>query len=273
MSKISDNKGPLRRALFFAACAIFAAVVLASAAAAQPPDPRAEAVIAKAVAMMGGEKYLAAKSQLSRGKFSVIRDGAVVSFRSFTDVIVFPDKERSEFRGGGGLVVQANSGNSGWIFDNEAKVVRVQSEKQLADFRRGIRTSLDSVLRGAWRGDATLSYLGKRAGMLGRRNDAIRLTFNDGFIVDLEFEADVGTPVRAMYTSDAGGEDEQKQEDRYAQFVDVGGIKAPFIIDRFTNGQHSSRINYESVEYNKPIPDAVFAKPANAKELKKDLKL
>ena len=36
---------------------------------------------------------------------------------------------------------------------------------------------------------------------------------------------------------------------------------------------HASRINYDSVEFNKTIPDSIFAKPATAKEAKKDLKL
>ena len=49
--------------------------------------------------------------------------------------------------------------------------------------------------------------------------------------------------------------------------------QSPFIVDRFTGGQPSSRINYESLEFNKPIPDTIFAKPANPKEAKKEIKL
>ena len=39
------------------------------------------------------------------------------------------------------------------------------------------------------------------------------------------------------------------------------------------NGKQSSRINYETVEFNRSIPDSIFSKPSSAKELKKDLKL
>ncbi|MEO6588204.1 MAG: hypothetical protein ABIP06_02650, partial [Pyrinomonadaceae bacterium] len=67
--------------------------------------------------------------------------------------------------------------------------------------------------------------------------------------------------------------EEVTEEDRYAQFIDIGGIKIPFIIDHYSNEKHTSRINYESVEFNKQIPDSVFAKPSSAKDLKKDLKL
>ena len=80
-------------------------------------------------------------------------------------------------------------------------------------------------------------------------------------------------PIKAIYKRTNADNEEIKEEDRYAQFVDVQGIKAPFIIDHFTNGMQTSRINYESMEFNKAIPDSIFAKPKSAKNLKKDLKL
>jgi hypothetical protein len=135
-----------------------------------------------------------------------------------------------------------------------------------------MRTSLDNLLRGHWRGDAELSYVGKRPGTLGKRNDVVMLKYEDGFVAEFEF-ADDGMPVKAIHKRTNPDGEEIVEEDRYAQFVDIGGIRSPYIIDRFTDGVHSSRINYESIEYNKRIPDSVFDKPANVKDLKKDLKL
>src|SRR5688572_16612204 len=233
---------------------------------------QAEAVLQKAVANLGGEKYLAVKSQIGRGKYSVIRDGAVVSFQSFTDVIVYPDKERTEFKGGGVRTIQTNVANTGWVFDGIMEMIKVQDEKQVENFKRGIRTSLDYLLRGHWRGEGELTYVGRRPATLGKRNDVVKLTYKDGLVVEFEFAADDGLPQKGSYKRLNADNEEIKEEDRYAQFIDVNGIKAPFIIDRFTGGRQSSRINYQSVEYNKPVPDSIFAKPANAKELK-ELKL
>jgi len=42
---------------------------------------------------------------------------------------------------------------------------------------------------------------------------------------------------------------------------------APYVIDHFRNGQQTSRTSYDSVEFNKPIADALFAKPASFKQL------
>jgi len=235
-------------------------------------DEKASEIIARAVQVLGGDKYLNVKSQVGRGKFSVISGGAVVSFQSFVDVIVFPDKERTEFKSLGSKTVQTNTGSNGWVFDGDQELIKVQTEKQIDNFKQGLRTSLDNLLRGYWKGQGELTYVGRRPATLGKRNDVIRLTYKDGFAVEFEF-ADDGTPQKAIYKHANSDNAEVTEEDHYAQFIDVAGVKSPFIIDRFTNGTQSSRINYESIEFNRPVPDSIFAKPNNVKDLKKDLKL
>jgi len=232
----------------------------------------AENIVTKAVEVLGGDKYLNIKTQIGRGRFSVVRDGAVISFQSFTDVIVFPDRERTEFRGAGSKTVQTNTGGNGWVYDGDQELIKIQTEKQVENFRQGLRTSLDNLLRGYWKGQGELTYVGKRPSTLGKRNDVIRLTFKDGFAVEFEF-ADDGLPQKAIYKHTNADNEEVTEEDRYAQFLDIGAVKTPFIIDRYTNGVQNSRINYESVEFNRSIPDSIFAKPASPKEMKKDLKL
>src|SRR5215213_8468408 len=239
---------------------------------AQTKDEKAEAVLKKAVQVMGGDNYLKVKTQIGRGKFSLMREGMTGSFQSFVDVIVYPDKERTEFKALGRKTVQTNTGDSGWIYDGEAQIINAQSETQIKDFKRGLNTNIDNLLREHWRGKAVLSYVGRREASLGKRNDVIKLTFDDGFAVEFEFSAE-GMPVKAVYKRTNPEGLESKEEDRYAQFVDFQGIKAPFIIDHFSGGVHTSRINYETIEFNKPVPDSIFVKPAGPKELKKDLKL
>jgi hypothetical protein len=245
---------------------------LAFGISAQKTDEKAEAVLKKAVQVLGGDNYLKVKTQIGRGKFSVLRDGVIGAFQTFTDVLVLPDKERTEFKSFGTKNVQTNVGDSGWIFDGEAQVINVQGKTQIDDFKRGINASLDNLLREHWRGKAVLSYVGKREATLGKRNDVIKLTYEDGFAVEFEFSAD-GLPVKAIYNRTNPDGEDQKEEDRYAQFIEVQGIKTPFIIDHFSGKVQTSRINYETVEFNKSIPDSIFTKPTNPKDLKKDLKL
>jgi len=233
---------------------------------------KAESIVAKAVKLLGGDRYLQIKTQIGRGKFSVIREGTVVSFQTFLDIIAFPDKERTEFKGQGSRTIQVNTGETGWIYDGDQELIKVQTKDQAANFKQGIRTSLDNLLRGYWTNDAELAYIGRRPSTLGKRNDVVKLTYKDGFAVEFEFAVDDGLPQKAIYRrTDADGE-EIKEEDRYAQFIEVGGIRSPFIVDRFTNGKPSSRINYESLEFNKTFPESIFAKPATPKDAKKEIK-
>ena len=240
--------------------------------AAQTKDEKAEAVLKKAVQTMGGDTYLKVKTQIGRGKLSLVREGMIGSFQSFVDVIVFPDKERTEFKGAGSKTIQTNTGSTGWVYDGDQKLVKVQSASQISNFKNGLRSTFDYLLRGAWKNEAELTYLGKRPATLGKRNEVLKLVFKDGFVVEYEF-ADDGMPQKAIYSRNAADGETLKEEDRYAQFVDVDGIKTPFIIDRFRNGTPTSRINYESVEFNKNVPAAIFLKPASPKEAKFDPKL
>ena len=61
---------------------------------------------------------------------------------------------------------------------------------------------------------------------------------------------------------------EVAEEDRLLKPVTIDGVVTPFVIDHFRDGVQTSRINYESVEYNRPLADALFAKPANVKAVK-----
>jgi outer membrane lipoprotein-sorting protein len=45
-------------------------------------------------------------------------------------------------------------------------------------------------------------------------------------------------------------------------------VQVPFTIDHYRDGVQTSRVNYESIEFNPAIPDALFAKPTNPKAIK-----
>ena len=229
-------------------------------------------IIERAAALLGGDRYLNVRSQVGKGKFSVIRNGTLVSFQTFVDIIVFPNRERTDFKSRSSKITQVNTGETGWIFDGDQEIIRDQTEIQIANFKRGLRTSLDNLLRGFWKGDAELTYIGKRPASLGKRNEAIRLTYSDGFVVEFEFSADDGYPQKAIYSRKNIDGEEVMEEDRYAQFIEVKGIRSPFVIDRYSDGKHASRINFESIEFDRRISDSIFEKPADIKTAKKNIK-
>jgi hypothetical protein len=253
----------------------------ASAAFAQPDKPqvtsdeKAQQVIQRALQTVGGDRYLQVKTIISRGLFTNFIDGVSQIPTKFVDYVVYPDKERTEFSGGGARTVQTNIKGSGWIYDGAALTLKDQSPQQIEEFGIFVRVGLENLLRGGWREQgAKLTYGGRReAGVVGHRNEVVRLTYPDEFWVEYEFSADDGSPTKVLYERKHKNRDTEeiesvKEEDRLHKMITIDGVTVPFIIDHYSNKIQTSRIAYDTVEYNKPIADSLFTKPANIKAFK-----
>jgi hypothetical protein len=266
---------------FYKLTSSFILILLASAlTVAQPqpppsaPDDKAEQLVQKAIQAMGGDAYLRIQTVTARGFFTEYRDGVSGVPLKFVDYIAYPDRERTEFSGGGNRTIQVNARDQGWLFDAAARTLKDQTAAQVADFKSSMRTGFENLLRGWWRKEgATLSYVGRREASLGRRNEVVRLTYPDGFWIEYEMAALDGVPAKVIYkrtqkNMDSGEDEQITEEDRFFRQIAVAGVNAPFVIDHFRNGVQTSRINYETYEFNKPLPDSLFAKPANFKAVK-----
>ena len=177
--------------------ALFFAGLSESLTAQSPKDEKAESIVNRALEKLGGDRYLQVKTIYSTGYFTLFRGGAADLPSTFVDVIVFPNKERTEFKGGGVKNVQTNSGEQGWLFDSSSKIIKIQGKEEIDDFKRSLRTSLDYLFRGNWRSEgAALVYGGKREAGLGKRNEFVKLAYPDGLIVEYEFSMD-GMPMKA----------------------------------------------------------------------------
>jgi hypothetical protein len=235
---------------------------------------KAEAILNHAVEVLGGEAYLKVRTVVGRGFFTAFHDGMSQIPARFVDYISYPDKERTEFIADGIRTIQTNTSETGWLYDGATKSLGDMKGTQITDFKRSMRTSVENVLHGWWKKEnATLSYVGRREAGLARRNEAVRVTYPEGFWVEYEFAAKEGLPAKVIYktTKTKADSDETEvvtEEDRLAKPITIAGITAPWVIDHFINGIQTSRISYESVEYNATVPDSLFAKPANIKSLK-----
>lgn len=232
-------------------------------------EEKAEKVLQRAIGAMGGSAYLNVQSSVGRGLFTPFRDGVSGIPSAFIDYIVYPDRERTEFRGGGSRVIQTNTGDTGWLYDGAAKTLKDMTPKQVADFKLAMRTNVDNLLRGVWRKEgARITYAGRREAGLAKRNEAVRVTYPDGFSVDFEFSAQDGLPAKILYKRTNSEGEEITEEDRLAQFVNTNGISSPFVIDHYAAGIQTSRINYESIAFNTQLSDTLFTRPASVKAVK-----
>jgi len=240
----------------------------------EPIDKTAKAktIITKTVKKLGGEKYLKVKTSVGEGRFSLLKDGQIVSFSSFVDVIVFPNKERTDFTEQGSKTVQVNAGGKGWMYQEHLEKFSDQKESQIENFKRSLRSHYDYLLRGKWKDEAKLTYEGKIPASLGKRNEVLKLTFKDGFWIKYEF-SDEGLPMKTYYERTDSNDKIIVEENRYAQFLDEQGILTPFVVDHYTGENHSFRVNYQSMRYNRTISNSIFEKPSNPKKLRKKLKI
>ena len=232
-------------------------------------DAKAEEIVRRAVEAQGGSAYLGVKTIIGRGYYSQYDKGFSLAPQTFVDYLVFPNRERTEFRGARGRAIQTHDGDRGWLYESSTRSLVDMRPEQVADFRLAMRTSTDNLLRGWWRGEgARLTYLGRREAGLAKRNEAVRVTYPDGFTVDYEFGAKDGLPAKTLYKRKNAEGEEVAEEDRFASYKTINGLTVPFVIDHYRAGEQSSRINYDSVEFNPSIPDTLFAKPANIKAIK-----
>jgi hypothetical protein len=237
-------------------------------------DEKSQQIIDRAITTLGGPKYLAVQNVIGKGFFTSFKDGMSQLPARFLDYIRYPDNERTEFNGGGIRTIQTNTGDTGWIFDGGPKKISDQSPAQVEEFKRAIRTSLEYLLRGYWKKDGgKITYVGRREAGLAKRNETIRLTLPDGYWIEYEFGAKDNLPSKILYKRqrkdpDSGDMVETSEEDQFFKFIEMDGVTSAWVVDHFINGKQSSRINYESVQYNQAFPADLFTKPANIKAIK-----
>ena len=252
-------------------------VLILSLLLAQTPasiDDKSQQIIDHAVQALGGEKYRNVQTVTGKGFYTTFRDGISQIPARFTDYIAYPDRERTEFVGAGIRTVQTNAGDTGWMFDGAVKKISEQTPAQVEDFKRTMKTGLEYLLHGWWKKEGgKIAYAGRREAGLAKRNETIRLTYPDGFWIEYEFGAKDGLPAKIIYKRnrkdpDTGDQVEVTEEDQLLKYITFDGVTAPWVIDHFVNGKQTTRINYESIQYNQRFADNLFTKPDNVKSIK-----
>lgn len=237
-------------------------------------DEKSQQIIDRAVEALGGQKYLNIETVIGKGFYTTYRDGVTQLPARFLDYIDYPDRERTEFVGSGIRTIQTNDGNTGWFFDGAVKKISDQTPTQIENFKLVMKASFEYLLRGWWKEEGgKITYVGRREAGLAKRNEAIRVTYPDGFWIEYEFGARDGLPAKIIYKRtrkdpDTGDPVEVTEEDQIMRFIPQDGLTVPWVIDHYINGKQSSRINYESVQYNQRFADSLFAKPADVKSIK-----
>lgn len=245
-----------------------------AATSAASVDEKSQTIINRALEVVGGQTYLNVQTVIGKGLYSEIKENVPQVPMKFLDYLAYPDRERTEFTQSGIKTIQTNVGDTGWMFDGAVKKISDQGPTQVEEFKRSMRTTVENLLKGWWRNEGgKVTYVGRREAGLAKRNETVRLTYPNGFWIEYEFGAKDFLPAKIIYKRmrrdmDSGDQVETTEEDVLLKFITVDGVTAPWVIDHFVNGHQTSRINYESIQYNQRLADALFAKPADVKSIK-----
>jgi len=260
----------LRSATILASTLLIAAVLFPAAAQeTDDNDPaKAAALVRGAVSARGGEAYLKITSLESRGQYTPFEKGVSGDPMPFVDYVVYPGRERTEFGKGDTKIIQSNSEAANWVYDANQRMIRDQKEEQVKQFQQSARYDLDNLLRTASQQlGVNLVYLGRREAWRNTFTEALRVDFADGGTATLHFDPRSKLPSMVEYKTVGEGET-INNEVRFFRWVEFGGIRFPTIQDFYRNGKQSARVSFDTVSFNVSIPDKLFAKPSNIKEVK-----
>jgi hypothetical protein len=260
---------------FLSLLSIVAIFSLASFAIPQDENDagKAEALIREAIKVRGGDTYLKIRTVIGQGQYTAFEKGVSGVPTPFIDYIVYPDRERTEFGKGDSKYIQTNFGNGGWIYEAAQKMIREQTEEQVKTFQQGLRHDLDGILKRGWQETgAQLIYIGRREIWRNQFSEAVRLKYADGLSVTLYFDTRSKLPLMAEYQTEQKDEDGKnhiiENQVRFARWLTYNGVQFPTIQDFYRNGKQSARVIFDTINFNVEVPDKLFAKPSNVKEVK-----
>jgi hypothetical protein len=218
---------------------------------------QAKAVVDQAIQALGGETYLTIRDREQQGRGYSFHhgrpNGSGGVFWSFTE---FPDKERVELTKERDIA-ELYVGNKG--YELTYKGARPLDEKDLTDYLRRRRFSLDTILR-TWVNDSGVVLLYEGA-VIAAQHPAVQVTFinaqNES--VTLAFDSDTHLPVRKSFSwRDPADRQKNLEEEVYENYRPVSGIMAPFNLTRYFNGDMTSQRFLNSVTINQGLDPAMF---------------
>jgi hypothetical protein len=218
---------------------------------------RAKAIIEQGIEALGGQTYLTIRDRQQQGKSYVLHhgqsSGAGALFWSFSQ---FPDKERFEVTKERDIV-ELYVGNKG--YEITYKGVRPIEEKDLTDYMRQRRFSLETVLR-TWVNDSGVVLLYEGNAIAAQHpSQQVTLVNSKDESVTLYFDADSHLPIKKSFEwRDPVDRQKNLEEEIYDNYRQVSGIMTPYNVTRYFNGDMSRQRFLFSVTINQGLDQAMF---------------
>ena len=218
----------------------------------------ADEIVAKNMQAKGGaEKWKSIASVKMSG--TVSGQGGQAALTAYTKR---PNLSRQDILTPKGKLVRAFDGVTPWVLPPGADIGREVSGPEAEAVRSN--SDFDGPL-------VDYAAKGHKLELIGKEKAAgvdvyhLKMTRKDGRIEHYYFDADSGLEVKRSIELDTGGGLTQNLETEMSNFKSVDGIMVPHTLKQSISGKPVAQVNFDKIEINAPMDDALFKMPAAGK--------
>jgi hypothetical protein len=218
---------------------------------------KAKELIEQAIEALGGQAYLSIRNMQQSGRGYSFHHGRPTSNGvQFWRFVQFPDKERVEVTKERD-VATVYTGNKG--YEITYKGVHALDQKDCEDYLRRRKFSLETVLR-TWVNNPAVALF-YEGSAIAAEHPALQVTLinSSNEAVTLYFDMDTHLPIKKSFVwRDPVDRQRNVEEEVYDNYRVVQGIKTPYDVTRFFNGDMANQRFMNSVAYNQNLDPAMF---------------
>ena len=230
-------------------------------AAANPVQAQTKAnqLIDQMIDALGGQTFLDVKDIHTTGRFFAFTRGQLSGSDIFSDYIKLPDMERVEFGPTTRRTTQINRGKEGWKIVAK-KSPEPQSPGEIEEFLKGLKTSLDYVLRFTLEERQTTVQPLPSEMIDFKRIDVVELRDPEKNRIRFYIDRDTHLPIKMQVRRT---EESKLHEEQYSNWHKFEGVMTALFVSRLTDNVKTMEIHLDTADYNSGLSDNLFAPPAS----------
>lgn len=219
-------------------------------------DPKAQALLDRAIQALGGAAFLRFKTMTTTGRIYSISEEATSGLEVFQSAVDYPDKRRFSY-GKKKPVILINNGDRAWELDRFG--LTHQLPEQIRRWKLSTRYGLENLLRLHIREPGVLIQEGGVDFVDDVPTRVLEIIEAEGAQARLYLHQQTFLPVRIDYKSrDPRTREWDEFTDVYGDYQNIQGIRTPMHIGRFVNGERVSEIFRRTARYDEDYPAGYF---------------
>lgn len=221
---------------------------------------RAKAILDQAIAGLGGQGYLNARTSDCTGRYAQFEhSGALGGYIQVRQLWQAPNSSRIEYGNKGNIADLYDADGHGWSLDRGG--VSELPAGAVADYQEGLKTNLNMILRSQLHEDGIiLRYDGTDVVDL-KEVDWVEVADHAGHSVRIAIDSKDHVPLRTVVvTRDKDTGDRIETETRFSNYHSLDGVTTPLQVVRVRNGLPVYQAFFESCHYNENLPADYFTR-------------